>query len=72
MADKLIYIPDHYTQNYNFCGLKRLDTQNSIEVPKMLNQRIRKRYYKTLGTSIIKSPMSPPPQKGIPLFLVVI
>ena len=27
---------------------------------KLLSQRIRKRYYKTLGTSVTKSPMSPP------------
>ena len=26
----------------------------------MLSQRIRKRYYNTLGTSVIISPMSPP------------
>ena len=28
--------------------------------PKLLSQRIRKRYYKTYGTSVINSPMSPP------------
>ena len=40
--------------------LKRLDTQlnkptnqNSKESPKFLKQRIRKRYLKTLGTSVI-------------------
>ena len=46
--------------------LKHLDTQleeptnqNSIKVPKF-QQQIRKCYYKTLGTSIINNPMSPP------------
>ena len=27
--------------------------------PKLLGQRIRKRYYETLGTSVINSPLSP-------------
>ena len=51
--------------DYNY-GLKRLNTevnestnQNSLISPKLLNKRIRKCYYKTLGTSVIKSPMSP-------------
>ena len=56
MADELIYSPNNDTQNtlsiaYNAC-LKRLYTQikiqinqNSIKVPKVVNQRIRKRYY---------------------------
>ena len=30
--------------------------QNLIKSPKWLRHRIRKRYYKTLGTSVIKSP----------------
>ena len=29
--------------------------QNSLKSPKLINQQIRKRYYKTLGTSIINS-----------------
>ena len=33
--------------------------QNSIKVPKVVKQRIRKRNYKTLGTSVINSPMFP-------------
>ena len=47
--------------------LKRLDTllneltnQNSNKSPKLLSQRIRKRYNKTLRTSVINIPMSPP------------
>ena len=51
--------------DYNY-GLKRLNTklnessnQNSLKSPKLFNKQIRKRYYKTLGTSVIKSPMSP-------------
>ena len=34
--------------------------QTIIKVPKVKSQRIRKRSYKTLGTSEINSPMSPP------------
>ena len=42
--------------------LKRLEpiNQNSIKVPKLLRQPIRYLYYKTLGTSVKNSPMSPP------------
>ena len=46
--------------------LKRLDTQNNEQTnqnpksPKLLGQRIRKRYYKTLGNSAKNSPMSTP------------
>ena len=50
--------------NYNQ-WLKRFDNQlkeptnqSLIKVPKSLIQRIRKRYYKTLGTTVINSPMS--------------
>ena len=32
---------------------------------RLLGQRIRKRYFKTLGTSVIKSPMSPPSLNNI-------
>ena len=64
MADKSMYIPNDDTQNYPFFRLKivvessdtELDeptNQNSIKISKFLSQRIRKRYYKTLGTSFI-------------------
>ena len=33
--------------------------QNSLKSPKLLIQRIRNLYYKTLGTSVINSPLSP-------------
>ena len=33
---------------------------NSTKFPKLLSKRIRKRYYKTLGTSVTNSPMFPP------------
>ena len=57
-------IPNDNAQNYPFCILKfvveTLDThfkkptnQNPLMV---LHQRIRKRYYKTLGTTIKKEP----------------
>ena len=62
MAHKLIFIPNDDTLSVDYNQwLKRLDTQlnkptnqNSIKSPKLLNQRIKKRYDKTLGTSIIK------------------
>ena len=58
------------THNYPFrfynWWLKRFDTQfnksinrNSIKSPKLLNQQIRKRYDKTLGTCVINISMSP-------------
>ena len=47
--------------------LKRLKTQltestnkNLLQSPKLLSNPIRKYYYKTLGTSVTNSPMSPP------------
>ena len=53
--------------NYNK-WLKRLNTQlneltkkNSIKVPKVgIYKKLRKRYFKTLVTRVINSPMSPP------------
>ena len=57
---------DDFAQNYNY-RLKRLFTtlneptnQISMKVPKVVKQRISKHYYKTLGTRVINSPMSPP------------
>ena len=59
---------DKITPYVDYNKLKRLDTklnestnQNSLKVPKVLSQRISKRYYKTFGTSVINSPMLPPP-----------
>ena len=56
-----------YSSVENNYWLKRLDTQLNEQTfqiqegPKrLLRKRIRKRYYKTLGTSVINSPMSPP------------
>ena len=62
-----LYIPNNGTQNYHYCRLQLVvDTQineatkqNPIKVPKVV-KHIRNRYYKTLGTSVIKSPRSPP------------
>ena len=65
MADKLLIhkIIPSVDQNK---WLKRLNTQlneptdqNSLQSPKLLGQRIRKHQYKTLETSVIKSPKSP-------------
>ncbi len=36
--------------------------QNSMKVPKVVSKRLRKRFYKTMGTIGINSPMSPPSQ----------
>ena len=63
MADKLMYIPNDFTQNYPFFRLqmevkKGFDTHLNEPI-NQLRQRIRKRYHKILGTSVINSPMSP-------------
>ena len=70
MADKLIHTPMIVHKiipsvDYNLL-LKRLNTQlyeptkqNSLKSPKLLSQRIKKRYYKTLGASVINRPLSP-------------
>ena len=49
------------TQNYPLCRLKLVveTNQNSLNSPKLLSQRIRKHYYKTLGNSVINSTLSP-------------
>ena len=68
MADKLMYITNNDTQNYPFCRLqlKGLDSKLfkpfkiQLKSPKLLSQSIRKNYYKTLGTNVINSSMSPP------------
>ena len=70
MAYKFMYNPNYITQNYlYFISKLVLDTfghsidkranKNPIKVPKVLNLRIRKCYYNTLGTSVINSPLSP-------------
>ena len=73
MADKLMYIvPIDNTQNYHFSRLQvmveRLDSklyeptnQNLIKVPKIVKPTNKKNIFKTLGTSVIDSPMSTPP-----------
>ena len=52
--------------DYNYWQ-KRLDTQlneptnqNLIKVPKIVKPMNKKVFYKTLGTGVINSPMSPP------------
>ena len=74
MADKLIYNPNDDTQNYLFFrflvemfGHATKWTKNPQKSPKLLSKRIRKYYDKTLGTSVINSPMSPPSLNGITL-----
>ena len=66
MADDLMYIPNDGTQNYPFCRLQLL-----VESPQSFQrslQWIRKHYHKTLGTIVIKSPMSPPSPTTILFF----
>ena len=63
MADKFKYIPNDDTQNSLFCRLKLLvetfghsTNQKYFKVPKVVKTANKK----TLGTSVIKIPMSPP------------
>ena len=59
MADKLMYIPNDDAQNYPLCKLQfTVETfEHKIEKsPKLLSQRMRKRYYKVLGASVKKHP----------------
>ena len=71
MADKLIHNLNANTQNYPSCRLqieiKHLDTQliestkqKSKMSLKFLYKGIRKRHYKTLGSSVINNLTSPP------------
>ena len=68
-----MYISYDYTQNYPFCRLKLVgktfghSTKWTSLSQRLLSQRTRKRYCKTLGTSEINSPMSPPSARGITL-----
>ena len=41
--------------------LNKQSNQNSVKIPKVVSQRIRKCYYKTLGTSVktAKCPLPP-------------
>ena len=70
MADKLLYIPNEDTQNYPFCRLQlvvltfghsEMNLSNFYKSPQSFKANERKRYYKTLGTSVINNPLSPPP-----------
>ena len=56
MAYKLIYVLNDGTQNYPLFKGKSNEPTNQ-KSPKFLRQRIRKLYYKTLGTSVIKQPI---------------
>ena len=59
--------PKPILQNYPFSRFKILEltNQNSIKYPKFFSQLIRQRGYKTLGTNVINSPMSPPSIPGL-------
>ena len=67
MADKLIYLPNDDAQIYPLCitfsglnawKLNLIKQPINIQSPNMSSQRIRS--YKTLGTSVINTLMSPP------------
>ena len=80
MANNLMYIPNDDTQNYHICRLQLLvkmfghstfrtkQSKFNNKSPKLSSQLIRKSYYKTLGTKVINSPMSPHSQTTILLF----
>ncbi len=62
IADKLMYIPNDYTQYYTFCILQLMvetfghsTNQKSFKVPKVVKPANTKHYYKTLGTSVINT-----------------
>ena len=69
-----MYILNDDIQNYPFCRLKlvietlnlinQLISLNSLTL-NLLSQRIRTRFYKTLGTRVLYSPLSPPPLSGV-------
>ena len=67
MADKLIYILNDDTKKTSCRAISGWNvwTLNLMNQPiqqgssKLMSQRLRKRHYKTLGTSVINSPMSP-------------
>ena len=69
MTKKLMYIPNDDSQNCPFCRLQlvvetldtklnKLTNHNSLKPLKLLSQRIRKYYHKTLGTSVISCLLS--------------
>ena len=69
MAEKLMYIPNEDV-NYPLCKLKLvvetckhstlLNIQSKFtEVPKVVEPTNTKTYYKTLGTRVINTPLSP-------------
>ena len=69
MADKLMYIPNRFTQNYPIIRLKlvveRLDTQlnepsNQDYIKVNLTKPTNKKLIKLFGTSVINNLMPPP------------
>ena len=61
MDDKSMYIPNYDEQNYPFCRLKLLvEMFEHWQDFKFYSQWMRERFYKTLDTIIIYSPLSPP------------
>ena len=65
MTDKLMYIPNDDTHNDLFCRFQLVvetfgHSSWWTNLSKFKYQRIRKRYYKTFGTSVINITLSPP------------
>ncbi len=65
MADKLMYNSNDDTQNYPFGKLilvvepfEHSTNQNLLKSQKLLDKRIRKRYYKNFATRVINNPLS--------------
>ena len=69
MTDNIMHIPEDDTQNYPFCRSQlviemfghstKWTKQSKFRItsnPSLLSQRMRKRCYKTLGTSVINTP----------------
>ena len=64
MAVRLMFISNDDTQNHLFFRLLLLEFETQLNAPtnqkSPKSQRISKHYHKTLGTSAINSPISPP------------
>ena len=82
MADKLMYIPNEDTQNYPVCilqlvvetlgtQLNELINKNSIIVFKFIKATNKEILLKTLGTSVINSPMSFPSRRKATLQMIL-
>ena len=60
MIHKIIpsVVQNYWLKRFN-TQLNESDNENSLSSLKFLRQRMRKRYYRALGTSVINRPLSP-------------